>query len=316
MNIFFCKKCGEILNDIPPNSCKNGHIPNLTDDNIFSFCNDNNLSLTGENQYIGYDSLAEKYDLTRILEDEIREKISINLKKNIGNAKIALDIASGTGNFSIMLCAFFDFVISGDISIKMLQKLKDKIDKNNIRNIFACKMNIYDIPIKRNSIDMVFAAHIFHLINNSDMAIREIKRVLKTNHPLVTLFFEELESTENDLNAEIEELYYEELKRKKIDTLSVHNLPPNGLHEYLESQFTSCKIIETDDLVWETVSTPEYALDQTLSKQNPDQLLIDPEIHRQIRAKVLDTIEQKYGKSFVKIEVVNKLKVQIGFYYT
>lgn len=313
--MFICPKCNGKLNDIPPKRCKICKSLDIANDTIYLFSNENNLNLNGHNQYIGYDTLAEKYDLTRNLENDIKKKIMTIISKNIDTKNCVLDIGAGTGNFALSLTSIFDWVIAGDISISMLQKLKNKIDKESIRNIIPCKMNIYRLPVETNVLDMVFTTHIFHLIGNPDQAIYEIKRVLGPNKPLISLYFHVIEGSEPDINSEIEDLYYKELEKENIHKLSLRKIPQTGLHEYLTQHFKDCRLIESKDLIWKSISTPNYELEKTLSKQNSDQVLVDTRVHDKIKEKIYNQIENKYGKNFREIKIENTVQVKIGFYY-
>jgi ubiquinone/menaquinone biosynthesis C-methylase UbiE len=80
--------------------------------------------------------------------------------------------------------------------------------------VLPCKINVYDLPLVENTIDAVFAVYIFHLVNKPEQIVNEIKRVLRNNGKLITLNFDGIDTTENDINNEIEQNTMKRLKEE------------------------------------------------------------------------------------------------------
>jgi len=68
---------------------------------------------------------------------------------------IAMDIGAGLGRSSIPLSRFAKKIISVDNSISRMRFLKRFVKNNNIDNIEVCVADIYDLPFKEKSFDLI-----------------------------------------------------------------------------------------------------------------------------------------------------------------
>lgn len=120
-------------------------------------------------------------------------------KKIIFDAKgIVLEIGFGSG----LNLPFYDKkkvkkIISLEPSIEMQNIAKDKIQKNNIK-IELLTSRAESIPLKNNSIDTVVCTYTLCSIRDTQLALNEIKRVLKKNGEL--LIIEHVLSPEPNIN--------------------------------------------------------------------------------------------------------------------
>jgi len=88
-----------------------------------------------------------------------------------------LELAAGTGNFSIAVSEKAGEVLCTDISDNMLKVARRRAkDRTNIE--FA-KASIFDTRMQANSYDVVIASQILHLLDEPGKAAKEIRRVAK-----------------------------------------------------------------------------------------------------------------------------------------
>jgi ubiquinone/menaquinone biosynthesis C-methylase UbiE len=313
-NIFVCPKCRKILNNLPPNICNECRYPKNENQNICIFSEDENLKIDGEKQYIGFDTMAKDYDRTRHIIKDLENVVSKNVAENIQNKGILVDIGAGTGIFSIALSKYFENIISVDISSEMLEICAGKIRNQKIGNILPCKINVYDLPFIENSIDAVFAVNIFHLLNKPEEVVYEIKRVLCNHGKLITIYYNGIDNTENDINNEIEEIYYDEVKKRNIGKIKTNTWRGPKLHEELMKYFASSKSIKSDNMKFSMKLTPKYEYENFRTKQYPLQMLIKNEHHNEIMKRINDTMISKYGINYLDIEIENKMDVEIKIY--
>lgn len=73
-----------------------------------------------------------------------------------------------------------------DIAIKMLQKAKEKLTKED-KEIFLLNMDAQHLAFKDNSFDIIFTTFVFCSVFDPVQGLREIKRVLKPNGRLYML---------------------------------------------------------------------------------------------------------------------------------
>lgn len=104
------------------------------------------------------------------------------IAREFSHEKDVLDIASGEGYGSYMLSSVAKNVIGIDISEEAISFASKKYKRENLKFI---KGEVYDIPLKDNSIDIVVSFETIEHVNNHDMMMKEIKRVLKKDGLLV-----------------------------------------------------------------------------------------------------------------------------------
>ena len=119
-----------------------------------------------------------------ILDSKARNNV-IDLTKNIKSLdrdSRVLDLGCGYGRFSIEISknlGFYGKVFSLDISYDALNRLKNKIEEKNIKNIELHRADIEKLPFPDNYFDAAFLNLTLGQIPNKLKAVSEIYRVLK-----------------------------------------------------------------------------------------------------------------------------------------
>jgi len=122
--------------------------------------------------------IAESFDNTRKKPWEICLEYISDLPKE----SIVADFGCGNGRHLIPCAKYCKKVYGIDISEKLLDIIKRKIEKQNITNVELMHSNLVKIPLKDNSVDSVIFIASLHNIKGRDnriTALRELKRVLK-----------------------------------------------------------------------------------------------------------------------------------------
>jgi demethylmenaquinone methyltransferase/2-methoxy-6-polyprenyl-1,4-benzoquinol methylase len=139
-----------------------------------------------------FDNVSTNYDflnrvLTFGLDINWRKKVVKKVAQN--NPKQLLDIATGTGDFAIMLAKLKpEKVIGLDISQGMLNKGIDKINKRNLQHIIEMVQgNSEDLPFTDNTFDAITVGFGVRNFENLDIGLKEIYRVLKPGGVLAIL---------------------------------------------------------------------------------------------------------------------------------
>ena len=151
-----------------------------------------NLIIQRYNEYIKYnakihDSIVSKYNERHFNEifnsseqKRLREAIdqAIKLIDTKSKIKILADLGSGTGNLTKYLLQHKNVEVWAlDVSSKMLDFLKHKFNKNNLKTIL---INGQDLSsIKSQSVDMISAYSVLHHIPDYLFMVKEMCRVLK-----------------------------------------------------------------------------------------------------------------------------------------
>jgi ubiquinone/menaquinone biosynthesis C-methylase UbiE len=124
-------------------------------------------------------SIASNYDRGRDHGPEFLDLwmnvVSAHVKDQ--NIKTILDLGCGTGRFTEGLQARFDAEVIGvDPSKKMLARARGKQRNDGIRYEPG---RAESIPLPDSSVDLIFISMIFHHLEDSALAARECRRVLR-----------------------------------------------------------------------------------------------------------------------------------------
>ncbi len=139
-----------------------------------------------------FDKVSKNYDfLNRVLTFGIdikwRKKVVKAVAKN--NPKQILDIATGTGDFAIMLAKLNpDKVIGLDISQGMLDMGIEKIKNKNLESLIdMVQGDSENMPFEDNTFDAITVGFGVRNFENLDTGLQEIHRVLKPSGILAIL---------------------------------------------------------------------------------------------------------------------------------
>ncbi len=139
-----------------------------------------------------FDNISKNYDfMNRIMTFGIdvkwRKKVVKIVKKT--NPKKILDIATGTGDFAIMLAEIKpDKIVGLDISKGMLEVGKQKIEEKGLQNLIEMVLgDSENLPFDDNSFDAITVGFGVRNFENLDKGLLEINRVLKPGGIFVVL---------------------------------------------------------------------------------------------------------------------------------
>jgi len=97
-----------------------------------------------------------------------------------------LDAAGGTGKWTIPIAKCGPKVVLVDISDEMLEVARRKITEQALQGqITALKGDVRKLDFPDETFDMVFCDHALCFIKEQKEVIKELVRVLKTNHPII-----------------------------------------------------------------------------------------------------------------------------------
>lgn len=159
-----------------------------------------------------FDSIAKDYDsLNHIMSlsiDKIWRKKAIRKIKDAGDSPWVLDVACGTGDFSIAIAKAIGNgkVIGVDISKEMLEVMRRKVLKNNLESIISQEVGDGEnLRFPEDSFDRVVNAFGIRNFEDRDKGLREALRVLRPGGRLVIL---ELSRPQNKIIRWFYDLYF------------------------------------------------------------------------------------------------------------
>lgn len=142
------------------------------------------------NEYMNQSStsdLAKRFESKERDEYQQPEKVLANLG-NIKDKKI-IDIGAGTGYFSVKLAEKGAKVIAADVSDEFQAFLKNRIEKNNLKNIELRKVPFDSPALKDGEVDMVLIVNTYHHIENRPEYFAKVKKGTKSGGELVVIDF-------------------------------------------------------------------------------------------------------------------------------
>ena len=100
-------------------------------------------------------------------------------KKYLKMSDTVLDYACGTGSMTIEITNHVKAVQAMDISARMIEVVKERARHQKIENIHFVQGTLFDAPYEDESLDVVLAFNILHLLEEPHMAIQKIHALLK-----------------------------------------------------------------------------------------------------------------------------------------
>ncbi|MDF2524562.1 MAG: methyltransferase type 11 [Clostridiales bacterium] len=155
----------------------------------------------------------------------------------------ALDLGSGDGYIARSVAKYVKKVYAVDISSEMLKELRKKAAESGIKNIETIETEVQVVPLEASSVDIAFASMFLHHMEDPEIAIKEMGRVLKQGGiAVVTDFythsdqemkknmhdiwsgFDSAEITKWFMNNGFKDIHIETIK-EEINNTSVKNRP-------------------------------------------------------------------------------------------
>ncbi|MFH1113928.1 MAG: class I SAM-dependent methyltransferase [Pseudomonadota bacterium] len=104
---------------------------------------------------------------------------------DVGNAERVLDVATGTGRVALELAGCSNRVDAVDISPQMIAQASEKAANLGVDNVRFSVQGAYDLSFPDGTFDAVTACNALHVMQRADLALAEMKRVLKPGGLLV-----------------------------------------------------------------------------------------------------------------------------------
>ena len=100
-----------------------------------------------------------------------------------------LDLGTGTGRMLELFGKDLDRGLGLDLSLEMLAVARARLDRAGVKSCSVRQGDVYDIPLPRDSFDVVIIHQVLHFLDDSPRAIREAARVLRPGGRLVIVDF-------------------------------------------------------------------------------------------------------------------------------
>lgn len=106
------------------------------------------------------------------------------------------DIGAGTGLFSIPASKISkNKIYALDISEDMIDYLNVKKEELSLESLIPTKVNGDDLPLDNESVDLVLMVTVLHEVNNMELTIKEIERIIKKDGKAYIVEFNKKETS-------------------------------------------------------------------------------------------------------------------------
>jgi 2-polyprenyl-3-methyl-5-hydroxy-6-metoxy-1,4-benzoquinol methylase len=123
--------------------------------------------------------IAGNYDVSEEPFREIHRENLRKTKKYLNPGDVVLDFGCGTGNQSIGVAGDVKEVYGIDISSKMIEIAKLKLDPDKNPNVHFTHTTLFDGRLKNESFDVILAFNILHYLEDTQEVMRRINELLK-----------------------------------------------------------------------------------------------------------------------------------------
>lgn len=147
-------------------------------------------SVRGESKKNFWDSYASKYD--KQMEKSWNKFYKILIEKLIqdtAETKRLLEVGTGTGIIALELSNNISDITAVDLSTEMIKVAKNKQIERGADNIDFRIGNACRLELEDNSFDTIIASNILHLLTEPELALMEMKRLLKPEGKIIVPTF-------------------------------------------------------------------------------------------------------------------------------
>lgn len=122
-----------------------------------------------------WDNDQQKIERAAVFAKEINDFIQPGKKLN------ALEFGCGTGLLSFKLKDFFSIITLADNSNGMIKVLKEKIDKEGIKNFIPLRLDLFERDIQFSKIDVIYSLMTLHHMPDINRTLKEFNSILEPN---------------------------------------------------------------------------------------------------------------------------------------
>lgn len=133
-----------------------------------------------------WDRISKSYAKQTIKDESTYQFKKEKIKSELKEDDIVFDYGCGTGSLSIEISSKVKEIHAIDISSKMLDIAKQRIDEKGIMNIKIEKSSIDSIDFSPGTYDVVVAINIFHFIDDVGEDLSRIYEMLKPGGLLIS----------------------------------------------------------------------------------------------------------------------------------
>lgn len=237
--------------------------------------------------YLSFDRVADDYDATRFLPEEVRGVVVEQMVSTVSLASgdWLLDAGVGTGRFALPVARCGVNVLGLDVSLHMMHQL---LQKHPPANLHLAQADLRRMPVQSGSVSAVLVAHVLHLIADWREVLLECRRVLRPGGVLFLLY-------ESGKRFPAREYYLQLAGERGVlrPTLGAHSA--DEVLQFVQEVGGTVTLAEHPSLQWQARRTHREVLEE-LEKRTYSQLWdIPDEAHRELIEQTLRYVREQFG---------------------
>jgi len=130
-----------------------------------------------------WDRIRQLHVADEAVEAEIRAALAAQPFRSL------LDLGTGTGRMLELIGPDLERGLGIDLSLDMLALARARLDRAGLKHCSVRQGDIYDLPLPRDSFDVVIVHQVLHFLDDGARAIREAARVLRPQGRLLVVDF-------------------------------------------------------------------------------------------------------------------------------
>lgn len=237
--------------------------------------------------YLSFDRVADDYDATRFLPEEVREAVveRILSAASLGCGDWLLDAGVGTGRFALPMARRGVNVLGLDVSRNMMRRL---LQKHPPANLHLAQADLRRMPVQSCSVSAVLVAHVLHLIADWRRVLLECRRVLRQEGVLFLLY-------ESGKRFPAREHYIQLAGERGLLRFPLGVQNADEALQFLRESGGAVTLIEHPSLQWQAQRTHREVMHE-LERRTYSQLWdIPDEVHRELMERTLRYVREQFG---------------------
>jgi ubiquinone/menaquinone biosynthesis C-methylase UbiE len=276
--------------------------------------------------YIGYDTIADHYDRGRdSVPGRVRSLVAEEtLRRCRRSSASLLDVGAGTGAWSIPFSKSGASVVAADISSNMLRILLHKAKQADVR-VVACRVNATALPFRDQSFDLVTMESVLHLVSRPERVVREIKRVLRPDGILATLYQDASEGTHDeagDANRRFDAVWTEAYRRHHEIAMAKgqkHTPRPgwwsDTQHDNLRQHFARFEEVRIPGATYDSVCTLRENFEDLRNLAYSDKVRFDRVVNEEVMVELEAEIGAKHGSGVWDLHRRQRVSYAVTLYH-
>jgi phosphatidylethanolamine/phosphatidyl-N-methylethanolamine N-methyltransferase len=136
-----------------------------------------------------WDRHARHYDRSMLVLGRPLPRAIALVQEEVRGLGSVLEVAAGTGLFTLPIAAVAGRVVATDFSQPMVGVLRERLAARGVRNVECERRDLYTLGWPPESFDAVVCANVLHLVPDLDGALAALRAVLRPGGSLVAPTF-------------------------------------------------------------------------------------------------------------------------------